>query len=74
MEFENLSFEQKVAVHELEIGALRNELQAMTRCSRLIDLLAKPGGSADFAHDLKKLLPARRDALRAQACRSARES
>lgn len=64
MEFENLSFEQKVAVHELEIGALRSELQAHDEIlAALIDLLSKPGGSADFAHDLKKLV-ARRDALR----------
>jgi hypothetical protein len=64
MDFENLTFEQKVAVHELEIRALRNEVQAHDEIlAALIDLLSKPGGSADFAHDLKKLV-AQRDALR----------
>lgn len=64
MDFESLTFEQKVAVHELEIHALRNELESHDEILvALIDLLSKPSGSASFAHDLKKLL-AQRDALR----------
>ncbi|HEV7489764.1 MAG TPA: hypothetical protein VGO25_03095 [Rhodanobacteraceae bacterium] len=64
MDFENLTFEQKVTVHELEIRALRKDLQAHDEIlAALIDLLSKPGGSADFAHGLKSLV-ARRDALR----------
>ena len=63
MDFESLTFEQRLAVHELEIRALRNELQSHEDIlTGLIDLLSKPGGSASFAHDLKKLL-SQREAL-----------
>jgi hypothetical protein len=64
MDFENLTFEQRLAVHELEIRALRNDVQGHDEVlAALIDLVSKPGGSAEFAHDLKKLL-AQRDTLR----------
>jgi hypothetical protein len=63
MDFESLTFEQKIAVHELEIRALRSDLDTCDELLvALIDLFSKPGGSAEFAHDLKKLL-AQRDAL-----------
>lgn len=64
MDFESLTFEQRIAVHELEIRALRNEIQSHDDIlANLIDLLSKPSGSASFANDLKKLL-VQRDALR----------
>lgn len=64
MDFENLTLEQKLAVQELEIRALRNEVQNHDEVlAALIDLLSKPSGSAEFAHDLKKLLT-QRDAMR----------
>jgi len=64
MNFESLTFEQRVAVHELEIRALRNEIQTHEEIlTAVIDLLSKPSGSGDFAHDLKKLL-IQRDSLR----------
>lgn len=64
MDFESLTFEQRIAVHELEIRALRSEVQTQEEIlAALIDLLSKPSGSPDFAHDLKKLM-AQRDALR----------
>ncbi len=64
MDFESLTFEQRVAVHELDIRALRNEVQTQEELlTALIDLISKPSGSPDFAHELKKLL-VQRDALR----------
>ena len=49
MDFESLTFEQRVAVHELEIRALRNEVQAHEEIlAALIDLLSKPSGSPDL--------------------------
>ena len=64
MDFDSLTFDQKIAVHELEIGALRNEIDCLDELVvALIDLLSKPSGSSEFAHELK-MIQAQRDAIR----------
>lgn len=56
MDFESLTFEQRIAVHELEIRALRDHLQRQERLfASIIDLLALPANSPEFFQGLRAL-------------------
>ena len=56
MNFESLSFEQRIAVHELEIRALRQQLQRQEHLlAVIIDLLAMPANSPEFFMGLRAL-------------------
>jgi len=56
MNFESLSLEQRIAVHELEIRALRQQLQRQEHLlAVIIDLLAMPANSPEFFMGLRAL-------------------
>jgi hypothetical protein len=63
MEFDRLTVDQRLAVHELEIRALRHEIESHEALLvALIDLLSKREDSPEFASELRGLI-ARRDEL-----------
>ena len=60
MEFSELSLSQQVATHELELRVLQNHIHHQARLIlALIDLLAWPSNSPEFANGLRALMAER---------------
>lgn len=56
MDFESLSFEQRIAVHELEIQALRQRLLRQERLfASMVELIGLPANSPEFFQGLRTL-------------------
>ncbi|HKE46609.1 MAG TPA: hypothetical protein VKB52_00975 [Rhodanobacteraceae bacterium] len=60
MDFSELSLPQQVATHELELRVLQNQVHHQEQLiAALIDLMATPSNSPEFAHALRSLVAER---------------